>query len=909
MNSVEICRNSFEPSTWVTTHGVEDVRQFIFDEFEGIFPETAHIYYKQVSERDDVTPHDEYGIKRLEELEGHFIVVVYPQGLELIVAIVAIAIAAVSIGLTFLLRPSAATKQPQESSANNHLGDRQNEARPNERIPDIFGQLYTTFDLLMFPYRTFVANVEIEHCYMCIGRGTYDIAAGDIRDDTTPLNTIDGVQAAVYGPGTSPNSGSPQLTINSAPAEALVNIKPSSIVNGQTMPSPNAQYKGDGTNIRFRSPNIIENDGSFDFTAYFQAAGYVQVGGYRANDDVARDPGHTLSSLHMAGVYLITSLTATTLVLTSPASVNANWGAPLSAFAGGTSDFFLDPTDSTQITLTNTNSSGGLATTNVVGPYAVFNAQMTQLWLNFVSPQGLYAIDKKGNQHPILATIQITIQQCDSAGTPIGSPIAAYASVNVLGSSTNRQQAGSTLKVVLPANYAANGGVIVTARRSTITGAYVSNLGTLGTALNSDAQYVEDVQWRDLYIISPVTATDFGNVTTIQTIIRPTPQALAVKSRKLNALVTRRVYPYLGSNTFSTTLTASKNAADIICFICLDKLIGNRTVAEIDCDGIYAILGSGGTSQLYFAVLGYVTAPTEFCYTFDDSKTSFEETLSDIAQACFCTPYRVGSLIKLSFEQKTANSVLLFNHRNKLPGSETRTFTFGSLSENDGINLDYVEPNAPNYPNQDTVSTLYFPSNQSAVNPKKITAVGVRNVYQATILGWRMYKKLMGQNMSVQFDSTEEAALLVLNDRILVADNTRSDVQDGEVLTQATLLLTLSQKVVFTAGLTYTIFLQHPDGTVESLGIVAGPLPNQVTLAAAPSQACVTDPNMFAKTTYMIVSNATTVSSAFLLAEKTPKDGKVYEVKGVNYSDGYYTHDNSYITNVLVDQIVVEVMY
>lgn len=908
MNNVTLCENIAEPDSWITHEDVGDVREFLVKYF-GVWPETARIYFGDVSEQNDVTPSDEATIERLGKLQGNFTVIVYPAGLELTLLIIAIVVSAVAIGLSFLFRPSPSVKSQQQSSANNHLGDRQNTARPNERIPDIFGQLWATFDLLCFPYRTFVSNDEIEHCYMCIGRGAYDMNAGDIRDDVTPLNTIDGVQAAVYAPFTSPNSGSPQLTINSAPAEAVVNIKPSSVVNGQVMPSPNAQYKGDGTNIRFKTPNIIENNGTFDFTDYFQAGGFIQVGGYRTNDDVARDPGHTLASLHMNGVYPITSVSQTQVLLTSPAGVNANWGAPLTAFAGGTSDFQLDPVDSTQITLTSTASGGGLSTTNTVGPFALLNAQMTQIWMNFVSPQGLYALDKKGNQHPVFATIQITIQQCDSAGTPFGSPTAAFASVNIQGKSVGRNQVGSTLKLVLPLNYAAIGGVLVTARRSTKTGQYISNLSGPTFNADGDAQYIEDVQWRDMYMVSPVLASDFGNVTTIQTIIRPTPQALAVKERKLNALVTRKVYPYVGGGAFSTTLTASKLAADILSFMALDPLIGNRKITELDLTTIYNLLSATGTIQAYFAVYGYTSAPIEFCYTFDDSKISFEESIADIAQAVFCIAYRRGNLITLNFERSTANSLLLFNHRNKVPRSETRTVTFGTLQDNDGITLDYVEPNAINYPNQDTTSTLYFPADKSAVNPKKVTAIGVRNVFQASILGWRLYKKLIGQHTSVQFDATEEAALVVQNDRILVADNTRSDSQDGEVTAQVSLLLTLSQAVVFDARWTYTIFLQHPDATVEAIGIVAGPLPNQVTLANAPSVACITSQDNFAKTTYMIVSSQPQRSNAFLLTDKSPKDGKLYEVKAVNYDDGYYNHDSDAISDVQVGQVVVEVIY
>ena len=80
---------------------------------------------------------------------------------------------------------------------------------------------------------------------------------------------------------------------------------------------------------------------------------------------------------------------------------------------------------------------------------------------------------------------------------------------------------------------------------------------------------------------------------------------------------------------------------------------------------------------------------------------------------------------------------------------------------------------------------------------------------------------------------------MVINDRILVADNTRSDTQDGEVIDQSSLLLTLSQKVTFDGIHSYTIYLQHPDSTVEAIAIVAGPDPNQVVLFSPPTLPCV----------------------------------------------------------------------
>lgn len=96
-----------------------------------------------------------------------------------------------------------------------------------------------------------------------------------------------------------------------------------------------------------------------------------------------------------------------------------------------------------------------------------------------------------------------------------------------------------------------------------------------------------------------------------------------------------------------------------------------------------------------------------------------------IADAVFCKAYRRGSSIKLTFEKETDSSVMLFNHRNKLPGSETRTATFGYINDNDGVELDYISPE------DDAKVTYYVPADQSAVNPKKLDTIGVRSKVHA----------------------------------------------------------------------------------------------------------------------------------------------------------------------------------
>lgn len=881
MKTITLCEDTFDASTWQTVE-VEDVREYLFEHFGGIWPKSAHIYLDHVAKNSDITPYDEAGIERLGTIEGNFFVVVYPEGIELILIIVALVIAAVAIGLTFLFRPTV-PKGNIQNSPNNDLSSRQNQARVNGRIPDTFGQLRSTFDLIAVPYRTFVGDYELEHCYMCIGRGSYDVS--HLRDGITEITQMEAASAAVYPPGNSPNSPipAPQLTVGAYAAESVVDLVAFDSVVGQILRAPNNMYKGGGHSsgaIRYRYPNLIENDGSLSFTDYFNVGDSLTIGGIETNDDAATDPCGSISSTHLGGTYVVDAVSSGSISLHNAPTVNSNWNI-VNTFCGSVSTF----RGANLIGASSNVYVPDFATGGLTYFFLPFPG-ITEVWANFVCPQGCYEIDSNGNQTKQTVTVNLLVRPCDALGVATGGEV-AYP-VGLTGSNKLKQQVGCTLKaLVIPGP----GGVLIRAIR------------TSNTDNRSGYSVSDQIQWRDAYIISPLTITDFGDVTTVQTLIRNTPSALAVKERKLNALVTRKVPVPSGG-----ALAASTNAADIICAMALDPAIGNLQPTDLDIATIYAIAGPGGTIQNYFAMYPDNSLPMQFCHTFDDPAISFEESIHNVATAIFCVAYRRGGLLTLSFEAKTPNSTLLFNHRNKIPKSETRTVTFGTITGNDGINLDYIEPNAPNYPNVDTTFTLYFPPDKSATNPKKITAIGIRNVSQASALGWRTYYKLIAQSISVQFDCTEEAALLVLQDRILVADNTRQDTQDGEVINQTVLLLDLSQNVVFDGIHNYTIFLQHPDESVEAIPITAGPLANEVLLGHAPSVPCVVDPSNFAKTTYIIVNDSPTRQTAFLVSEKTPKDAKVWEVKAVNYDDVYYAGDHLFSNNVDVASLFTEVL-
>ena len=194
---------------------------------------------------------------------------------------------------------------------------------------------------------------------------------------------------------------------------------------------------------------------------------------------------------------------------------------------------------------------------------------------------------------------------------------------------------------------------------------------------------------------------------------------------------------------------------------------------------------------------------------------------------------------------------------------------------------------------------LFVPENQSAVNPKSVPSIGIRSKLLARFHAYRLFNKLLHQNVGVEFEATSEAALLLVNDRILVSDNTRDETQDGEVVSQNGLLIGLSQPVVFEEGEEYNIFLQLSDRSVQSMSVTAGSNDREALLSQVPSVALVFDDDSYLKTHYEIVKNTSTREHLFLIKEREIKDKATFNVQGINYDDRYYQNDGDFADGVV----------
>lgn len=943
MQSLTIFRDPYSLDEFETFEFEGNIVDQLTKHFEQ-WPESARIYHRYVSETTDVTPHDKESIEMLSEMEGEFYIVVYPKGpLAIIIAIVVV----LSVVLALVLRPkipNAALRNTSPTSPNNELSARTNSPRVNGRISDIFGTVRCTPDLISLPFSYYVDNSEIELCLMCIGRGDYSI--DDVRDGDTPFATITGASLEIYRPFEDIVSGTPYYSVGSDITAAPYYLNKSNGVNGQTLKPSNAvSYTGD-SDVEFFSTGLIQKTGGPPFTDFFQVGQNVIIqnasvpwpnfeavifiapqgsSSFVFGDDytVVNDMWASLTEIEfkagstfdrqspantvdLTGNYLVSSVTIASGVILMPDGTshttmkvdlsNANtgdWvGIPPNVYEAKNTNvalkfvgtwYTLDGSyevtfvgaDSLIVTGLNSEwaeiplgGSGEISpviyseSSNIVGPFFFDDPGNTTIIVNIVASNGLYK-DDGSRQYSTSVTYEISVQKLDASGTPVGAPLVTTDTLQ--GSATERDFIGKTKFFNVGV-----GRCRVTFRRIT----------PKDTAFKG--QVIDEIKIKDLYHARPIDVTTFGNATILKCVTKGTTAALSVKERKLNMLVTREIPNRMPDGSFTGNLPTN-NAADILTFVTIDEQIGGRSVDEIDLDNIYNTVDEVAS---YFGT----TDASEFCYTFDKVEMTFEDTFASIAQSIFCTGYRYASLFRLDFEKQTEDSSLLFNHRNKIPGSEKRSVQFGYEKNYDGVELTWVNPE------DDSIETMVLPSSGAVRKPKKIETVGVRNLKQAHFHAWRQWNKIQHQNTYVEMETIAQGELSIAGDRILIADGTRNDEQEGDIIEQAGLVLTTSQKVVFEPGEDYVVMLQMYDGTVQTLP--AAEVPGQaysLAISAPPALPLVMDEDDFSRTKYWLIKETDIRPKAFLVTSREPGDTNTCRISAMNYDPRYYNNDFDYI--------------
>lgn len=980
-------KNPLERNTWERFEDYSNLCEFLLQkvspEYGGHFPGSARIYSERINKDCDITPASPLAAEALKDIRGTVYIVMWPAAQAVAVQ------AAVYVGM-FLVTTLAkklldvpdeqvTNRKIPTGSPNNQPGQRKNTARVLQRIPDIYGRVKCTPDLIQFPYISYQNNLQVETIVAVIGRGEYDIDEDDILEGNTRVNQIPGASLAIYGPTDVPVTDTPQLQIGPAIDDPLLTVIPVREVTGEQLLAPNntiiwgdddeaededfshraAMFGYPSTGVgkivfMYGDHKRAQSENAFYFTNRLnvgdkfglrwqgnatglpdamEARGAVSIqprelemgdGGDANIPDLELMPDQNPGD----GYYEVTAVTVhgnyNIDIFSQGPAVEYTIAVPTSKQAEWDKIILFNPTQShvskAPVGFMFNRMSMIYLYNYRLGPFFCNDPNMEEIHLNLIADKGLWIDDGRRQRAygsivnldfdgvtPGGIEIIVEVTPADETGAAIG-PTETFDiddDLIMLGSSTKRDFIGTTFKITP----SFTGRFLISAYRNTlqywrtVSNAFHLRSNSNGSELNwagnastvfgatlyrTNAQWADDIKWTHCYSVStpkyyPFTSalTSLGDVTLVHaktTQVKYAPQKEFEKN--LNMIVTRVIPFWDGSEFGGSGSAATVRGLDAALHAMTTYYIGNIPVNQIDFAGIAdtftEVFQGFGDSQV-----------TDFHHTFDSEQTSLEDILTAIGDSCFVTFYRQGNTIKASADISKENASLVFNHRNKLPGTENRNVTFGTEEDYDGVELEYSD----NIDNQ--LKTYIAPiGGLNPRNPQKIRVAGIRNRTKAAIHAWRAAHRLQYQNITTEFDSCEEAALSIVKDKVLVADSTHPDIQDGDIIRIDGLTVYTSQQIQISGSSSYTLFIQDVDGSVQSIPVVTDDTPNSLVLDGAPSGTLVIDEDNNIYPKYMLVRNQTTLATAFHIKETQFKNQGVYSVLATNYSEGYYFYDS-----------------
>lgn len=924
MIEVVVVPNALTPLE-TEVHDVPALIPWLIERF-GRWPETGRLYHRMGECEYDVTPDIPEDCATLARLQGTFVVRIFPAGLDPITGIGNLIYLAVKLW-DWIVPDVPTIKTPQQralqqgGSPNNALGRRENQPRPEQRIPYIVGAVRSVPDLLGVPYTTYVDHVEVETAYFCVGVGDHIVQS--VRDGDTLVSQIPGASAEIYGPGDAPTGGfgshDPHTTIGDPIEDDVYNVYAVEAVNGQEMRGfsdltfygsafpQNSETavvmrffdNGDGTGVisipySTSTEEVTDRLAVGDELHVYWPTEFVPPGGVGPVPDLSTpttsDPGEPVE---IEGLTVLAiddtddDIQLVHVTVQIPTAQQAEWALLETYF-----DDLQDPGELFDyVGATFPHAAVSNMRELYVGPFFVDfehsagGLDTFEIVCNFVAPRGLFQ-DDGVTVRPLYIEMGVYVTPADSSGNPIGA--SQFLQATLEGSAVARGSRALTLRV--PVTGFTSTRCLVRAQRITNSPRKQRQTDEVeedvfGADLDEDPPFltvfsgsvVDEIRWTHCYSMTKPPNISFGNVTTIHTRTVATSGALRVKSRELNCFASRKIQTWDGS-ALGGAQVANSAAENIIFTVMKDQYIGALDDANIDFEGIVAaceaVRASVGSGE---------ALPTSFNYTFDDVDLSFEETLQAICQATFLVPFRRGTLLSVRPEIATDDSVLVLNHRNILRDTVRFTTTYGPPTENDSVEVSYVDES------DNTQAKVTLPLSGTLLRTRQVKVIGLTDRQQAFWHAYRAFQKMSYQRVSATLEATQEAEAVGSRERVLIADGTRVNSQEGDILAIDGSVLTTSQPVELEDGRAYTLCLQQPDGTVGEWPVVDAPSTREIEVDGTPD--VITDPGLGVRTLYILTPDDAPSPGAFLVSSVRASTPLTHAIEAVNYSHMYYIAD------------------
>lgn len=846
--------------------------------------------------------------------------------------VISLLISAATALVTYILTPTPnlpeGTRQAK-TSPNNGTGPQTNEARPNSRVPDVFGEDRCTPDLITAGVFEYIDHIKFIEQDFCVSR-KYGLIE-DVRSGETLGSEIFGFSLDIYEPGT--------------PAPTLLKSRESNEVKTLTLNPPNdvglklnTGYRlyydsindegyvvydrnvfgdfGIGSTVTLEDVytfgpvdydglyTISDTGGEEDFVLFPRSFTYDDIneiltisGDFSsftgipiAYLDVTYDTG-TLQGIE--GWFTVDSADATSIVFSGVTGITTSSGTfEFNSYLSGTFITLggVSTVNSNWSSLSSASTiilsgGGGVFEPRIYGPddvkergpFIVPGDNNDEIWVDFQAPRGLV---RDGNKF-VTVNIEVFIEEVDANDNPTGPSFTIPYSFT-----DNTPDPRFYTRKITPSNSS-----LIAGNRYRITARRTSNTDV------GDVSRLDRLQWARLVGIEDIaTATDDTDTTRIKVKTQATEQTSSRQQSQINLRWTRKCPYWDGSQVIGDVntgigLVPSRRMADNFLSYALDEKLGARNISNIDLEAIYDIQDAQD--------LVFNGEKCEFSFTFSDANTPALEEMRQIANAARCFLTRRGSVISMVRDEEQPFFGPLFNRRNKIPFRERKSNNTNKPLDYDGVQFTYKDRS------DDEEKTILIPNDlpvgdpnygaPAAKNYKVAQGTGIRNRSQAWDRAQYEYNRLIYRRETVEDEVDEEGILLELNQRIEHTDGTRLDQNrsDGEILGVNGLVVDTSEMCIFEDGKTYSVILRSEDGQSSSAIPVTARNDTPFGFVLNSTQSTyLRGFNDYQLGTLYSFSADDVNAKSYLVQSITPTEEGTIALELINYDPRYYQADN-----------------
>lgn len=415
----------------------------------------------------------------------------------------------------------------------------------------------------------------------------------------------------------------------------------------------------------------------------------------------------------------------------------------------------------TQVTTSIEVSGQELLQSQTLGPF-VANASATSanvIGVDIIAPRGLYYAEDSGSLSARSATWTVEARAIDGDGNPTGAW--TLLGSETLSAATTTPQRVSYRYGVMPGRYE----VRATRTNAKLTGTRESN----------------EIAWGSLraYLVG---SNAYGDLTLLALRMRASNNLSSLASRKINAIVTRKLPTWTGSAWTAPVATA--NPAWALADIARASYGAGLDDSRIDLDGLQALAAE-------WAARG------DECNLVFDSTSTIWQALQTVARTGRAFPFLQGGILRVYRDAPQALPAGMFSPRNMTRNSFKLSYKMPSEEMADAVDVEYFDRLSWSWK---TVRAALPDS--LALQPVKLKLPGVTSRAQAWREGLYMAACNRYRRRFVSFSTEMEGFIPALGDVVTVTHDMPQWGQSSEVVAfdLATATVTLMDAVAFTTG-------------------------------------------------------------------------------------------------------------